>query len=84
VLEGHAAPRDQHVEEHLAPLARRLAELTRDQRLSLGEAAARLRFPAIGARPAGAAFGTVKAGVTFCYCALFQCAPIRWEVSPCA
>jgi predicted DNA-binding transcriptional regulator YafY len=45
------------LEEHLAPLARRLSELTRDQRLSLGEAAARLRFPAIGARPAGAAFG---------------------------
>ncbi len=47
------------LEEHLTPLARRLADLTRDKRLNLGEAAARLRFPAIGARPAGAAFGTV-------------------------
>src|SRR5215510_15139608 len=47
------------LEEHLGPLARRLTELTQHQRLNLGEAAARLRFPAIGARPAGAAFGTV-------------------------
>jgi predicted DNA-binding transcriptional regulator YafY len=47
------------LEEHLAPLARRLSELTRHQRLNLGETAARLRFPAIGARPAGAAFNTV-------------------------
>jgi predicted DNA-binding transcriptional regulator YafY len=47
------------LEEHLGPLARRLHELTQHQRLNLGEAAARLRFPAIGARPAGEAFATV-------------------------
>ena len=34
-------------------------ELTKHQRLNLGEAPARLRFPAIAARPAGAAFNTV-------------------------
>jgi proteasome accessory factor C len=47
------------LEEHLAPLAKRLTELTRHQRLNLGEAASRLRFPAIGARPAGEAFNIV-------------------------
>ena len=47
------------LEEHLAPLARRLNELTKHQRLNLGEAASRLRFPAIGARAAGKEFGTV-------------------------
>jgi predicted DNA-binding transcriptional regulator YafY len=47
------------LEEHLAPLARRLNELTKHQRLNLGEAASRLRFPSIGARPAGKAFDTV-------------------------
>jgi proteasome accessory factor C len=47
------------LEEHLAPLARRLADLTRHQRLNLGEAQSRLRFPSIGARPAGKAFDTV-------------------------
>jgi proteasome accessory factor C len=47
------------LEQHLGPLARRLDELTRHQRLNLGEAASRLRFPAIGGRPAGAAFDTV-------------------------
>ena len=47
------------LEEHLGPLARRLSELTRDKRLNLGEATTRLRFPAIAARPAGAAFNTV-------------------------
>lgn len=47
------------LEEHLAPLARRLGELTRHQRLNLGEAASRLRFPSIGARAAGTEFGTV-------------------------
>jgi predicted DNA-binding transcriptional regulator YafY len=45
--------------EHLSPLAKRLDELTKHQRLNLGEAAARLRFPAIAARPAGAAFNAV-------------------------
>lgn len=47
------------LEEHLGPLARRLNELTKHQRLNLGEAASRLRFPAIGARPAGKAFDAV-------------------------
>jgi predicted DNA-binding transcriptional regulator YafY len=47
------------LEEHLAPLARRLNELTKHQRLNLGEAASRLRFPAIGARAVGKEFGTV-------------------------
>jgi predicted DNA-binding transcriptional regulator YafY len=49
------------LEEHLGPLAKRLDELTHHQRLNLGEAASRLRFPAIGARPAGEAFNTVAA-----------------------
>ena len=47
------------LEEHLGPLAKRLDDLTRHQRLNLGEAASRLRFPAIAARPAGEAFNTV-------------------------
>ncbi|MBX5463750.1 MAG: YafY family transcriptional regulator [Steroidobacteraceae bacterium] len=47
------------LEEHLAPLARRLNELMRHQRLNLGEAASRLRFPSIGARRAGKAFDVV-------------------------
>ena len=47
------------LEEHLAPLARRLHELTRNQHLNLGEAAARLRFPAIAARSAGRMFDVV-------------------------
>src|SRR5215510_4470174 len=47
------------LEEHLAPLARRLSDLTTHQRLNLCEAASRLRFPSIGARPAGKEFDTV-------------------------
>lgn len=47
------------LEEHFAPLAKRLNELTRHHRLNLGEAATRLRFPAVGARPPGAQFDTV-------------------------
>jgi proteasome accessory factor C len=47
------------LEEHFGALAKRLDELTKHQRLNLGEAAQRLRFPAIAARPAGAAFNTV-------------------------
>jgi proteasome accessory factor C len=47
------------LEEHLAPLARRLAELTKHQRLNLGEATSRLRFPSIGARPVGKEFDAV-------------------------
>jgi len=45
--------------EHLGALSKRLDELTRHRRLNLGEAASRLRFPAIASRPAGAAFQTV-------------------------
>jgi proteasome accessory factor C len=45
--------------EHLGPLSKRLDELTHHRRLNLGEAASRLRFPAIASRPAGAAFQTV-------------------------
>jgi len=45
--------------EHLGPLSERLGELTRHRRLNLGEAASRLRFPAIASRPAGPAFQTV-------------------------
>jgi predicted DNA-binding transcriptional regulator YafY len=47
------------LEEYLGPLAKRLDELTQHQRLNLGEAAARLRFPALAARPAGEAFNAV-------------------------
>src|SRR5688572_3027389 len=47
------------LEEHFGALAKRLDELTKHQHLKLGEAAQRLRFPAIAARPAGAAFNTV-------------------------
>jgi proteasome accessory factor C len=47
--------------EHLGPLAKRLDELTQHRRLNLGEAAGRLRFPAIASRPAGPAFQTVAA-----------------------
>ena len=47
------------LEEHFGALAKRLDELTKHQRLNLGEAQQRLRFPAIAARPAGEAFNTV-------------------------
>jgi proteasome accessory factor C len=47
------------LEEHLGPLAKRLNELTKHQRLNLGEAASRLRFPSIGARLAGKTFDAV-------------------------
>jgi predicted DNA-binding transcriptional regulator YafY len=47
------------LEEHLGALAKRLDELTKHRHLNLGEAQQRLRFPAIAARPAGAAFNTV-------------------------
>jgi len=45
--------------EHLGPLSKRLDELTRHRRLNLGEAANRLRFPAIASRPGGPAFQAV-------------------------
>jgi len=44
------------LEEHIAPLAKRLEHLSRHQRLNLGEAASRLRFPAIATRLVGPAF----------------------------
>lgn len=47
------------LEEHLHALSKRLDELTKHRRLNLGEAASRLRFPSIAARPAGNAFDTV-------------------------
>jgi len=47
--------------EHLGPLAKRLEELTHHRRLHLGEAATRLRFPAIASRAAGPAFQTAAA-----------------------
>jgi predicted DNA-binding transcriptional regulator YafY len=47
------------LQEHLGPITKRLNELTKHQRLNLGEAATRLRFPSPGARPAGAAFERV-------------------------
>ena len=47
--------------EHLGPLSKRLDELTRHQRLNLGEAANRLRFPAIASRAPGALFQAVAA-----------------------
>src|SRR6185312_13974152 len=50
------------LEEHLAPLARRLSELTQHQLLHLGEAQGRLRFPSIGARPVGKQFDIVASG----------------------
>lgn len=49
------------LEEHLGPLTKRLDELTRHQRLHLGEAAGRLRFPALAARTTGASFQTAAA-----------------------
>lgn len=49
------------LEEHLAPLAKRLEELTSHKRLNLQETASRLRFPALAARPVGAAFEGVVA-----------------------
>ncbi len=44
------------LEEHLGPLSKRLDELTQHRRLNLGEAAKRLRFPAIAGRAPGPAF----------------------------
>jgi proteasome accessory factor C len=44
--------------EHLGPLSKRLDELIQHRRLNLGEAASRLRFPAIASRPAGPMFQT--------------------------
>jgi proteasome accessory factor C len=47
------------LEQHLAPISKRLNELIAHKRLNLTEAAVRIRLPAIGARSAGPAFQTV-------------------------
>lgn len=47
------------LQETIAPLAKRVDQLIRHRRLNLGEAAHRLRFPALGARPPGDAFQVV-------------------------
>ena len=47
------------LQEHLGPLAKRLGEITKHQRLNLGETESRLRFPSIGARPTGKFFDLV-------------------------
>lgn len=44
------------LEEHIAPLAKRLEHLARHQRLNLGEAASRLRFTAMATRVIGSSF----------------------------
>lgn len=44
------------LEEHIAPLTKRLEQLAHHQRLNLGEAAERLRFPAIATRSVGPSF----------------------------
>jgi proteasome accessory factor C len=44
------------LEDHLAPITKRLDELTDHKRLNLSEAGTRLRFPAIAARRPGDAF----------------------------
>jgi hypothetical protein len=52
------------LEEHFGALAKRLDKLTKHQRLNLGCAAQRLRFPALAARSAGEAFNPA-ASATF-------------------
>jgi proteasome accessory factor C len=47
------------LEEHLGPLAARLDQLTKHQRLNLGDAERRIRFPSIGAKPTGKYFDMV-------------------------
>lgn len=47
------------LQETVAPLAKRVDQLIKHRRLNLGEAAHRLRFPALGARPPGDAFQVV-------------------------
>lgn len=47
------------LEEHITPLARQLDKLSRHRRLNLGEAATRLRFPALATRAVGSAFQVV-------------------------
>jgi len=47
------------LEEHLAPLGRRLDELIRHKRLKLGQVASRIRLLSLAARPLGPAFEVV-------------------------
>ena len=47
------------LQEEIKSLSRHLSELTKHKRLHLGEAATRLRFPALVARAAGPAFAAV-------------------------
>lgn len=49
------------LDEHLAPLAKRLDEMLRHRRLNLGHAVKRVRAPALAARLVGDAFQTVAA-----------------------
>lgn len=49
------------LEDQLAPLGKRLAELTAHRRLHLGEVAKRIRLPALAARPVGPAFQNAAA-----------------------
>ena len=63
------------LEEHLGPLTRRLNELTKHQRLNLGEAASRLRFPSIAARPDSAASSESASLVTV----ITRVAPACWN-----
>jgi predicted DNA-binding transcriptional regulator YafY len=76
------------LEEKIAPLAKRIDELMRHQRLQLGEAAARLRFPALAARPVGAAFQVAAAATLqrkklwFQYCSRTDDVQSDRQVSP--
>lgn len=47
------------LEQHLGPISKRLDQLIEHRQLNLGEAATRLRFPALGARSPGPAFQIV-------------------------
>jgi proteasome accessory factor C len=47
------------LEDHLAPLSRRIEELIRHKRLRLGEVASRLRFLTLASRPLGPFFSVV-------------------------
>lgn len=47
------------LELHLGPISKRLDQLIKHQKLNLGEAGKRLRFPALAARPAGSSFHIV-------------------------
>jgi predicted DNA-binding transcriptional regulator YafY len=47
------------LEEHFAPLAKRINQLTSHKRLNLSQVATRVRMPALAARPTGPAFQSV-------------------------